>query len=569
MTGGDYILEDFRRGVDVRRAPFAAPAGALSKGVNVHVTSGGDIEKRKAFVKVATLPVGCFGLCAIHETLLTFGSAAAPTMPSGFTYQRLQHPAGAAMTALVKAEPNDGKAFAIARYGDDTRTFYDAARVLDLDTDACRFRFSVTAGSAGAGNKVSSVTVNAVEILGADVLWTTSDEATALLIAAQINAHGVYRAYVPTGMAEVVVASPLGTISTGQAVVVTPAGTLTVAPASGAMEAPPAPPTSALTVGEKVYVTSGPNLLFCAVGDPPNFSPNSIGGGFINMSTQSSGAEQLLGLELFYDDIMVYAGASAQRWHVEADDSQNKRVQTFRNVGILGARATMAYLDGPTFFVSRQGVRAVQNQYYTGRGLVRSDSKAIDKLLRAEIKALSADARSKVIMFTEPEEDRMWVILGSTIHVRTWFLGDNEPSWTSYEPGFVIDDYAILDGTLYLLSGRDVYLYGGTTGEEFEAVDAVVRFPYANLRAPASLKDLHGVDFGIEGEWAVAMSQDPDDIDFVDSEDLGTYTRQTFDQPDIPIASQTAHVSLELRHSKAQAGRISSIVFHYKTAHQG
>ncbi len=49
-------------------------------------------------------------------------------------------------------------------------------------------RFGVTAGTASAGvNKVTSITVNSVEILGADVDWITDNATTAAAIAAQIN----------------------------------------------------------------------------------------------------------------------------------------------------------------------------------------------------------------------------------------------------------------------------------------------------------------------------------------------------------------------------------------------
>lgn len=46
--------------------------------------------------------------------------------------------------------------------------------------------FSVTGGSAAAGNLISSVKVNAVEVLGANVLWVTDNAHTAVAVAAQI-----------------------------------------------------------------------------------------------------------------------------------------------------------------------------------------------------------------------------------------------------------------------------------------------------------------------------------------------------------------------------------------------
>lgn len=49
-------------------------------------------------------------------------------------------------------------------------------------------KFSVTGGPAGAGNEISSVSVNGAAITSAAVLWATSDSATADAVAANINA---------------------------------------------------------------------------------------------------------------------------------------------------------------------------------------------------------------------------------------------------------------------------------------------------------------------------------------------------------------------------------------------
>jgi hypothetical protein len=563
-----YVLEDFRRGVDTRRAAFVSAAGALSRGVNVHVTSGGDIEVRKAFVEIATLPATTFGLGAFHGSLYTFGSVAPPALPSGFTYQQLSDPTSLAMTSVVDIEPFDGEPFVIAKFGDITRSFYAGARVKDLDTDVCRFRFSVTDGTSSAGvNKVTSITVNGVEVLDTDVDWATSHEATAAAIAAQVNSFVStpnYTAYNPAGTAEVVITSPHGTISTGHAVVVTVAGNVTVAPSSGVMEAPIDPPTSARTAGEKMYVTSGAHLMFSAVLDATNFSPNSDGGGFTNISAHSAGAEDLVTTDLFYEDLIVCAKTSAQRWHVEADDSNNERLQTFKGVGILAPRASTSYLDGPTFLLGKQGVRVFQTRDSSGRSLARGDSKAVDKELVAYIRSLAASVQSRAILLVEPEDDRIWAVIGSRIYVRSWFSGWEAPAWTEYDPGFTIDDYAILDNRLYVRSGTKVYLYGGTTGEEYDASEAIVRLPYANLRAPTAYKGLHGLDLGVEGEWSAHVSTDPDDTDFSDAELVTIATRQTFDEPSIPVGGQAAHISIELRHAKAEYARVSSVVFHYK-----
>lgn len=569
-----WLLDDFRVGVDTRRAPYSRPAGALSSALNVHVTSAAEIEKRKAFVQIATLPAGCFGLGALADGLYSFGSIAAPSMPGGVQYLRLEDPLGVSMTDVVDIEAFDGELFVIAAYGSTNRAFYDGTRVKDLDPDVCRFRFEITGGTASAGvNEITSITVNGVEILDTDVDWATSHEATAAAVAAQINSFASvpnYTAYVPSGTAEVCIASPHGTISTGQAVVVTTAGNVVASPSSGVMDAPPANATSARTAGAKIYVTAGANVLFSAALDAPNFSPNSDGGGFFNASTHSSGALTLVGSELFYDNLVVFGSQESQRWQVRADDTENANLQTFRGAGLIAPRAALSYLDGPTLFLGWQGVREIQTRDEAGRSSARPDSKAIDRELRAHIKSLAATERERAFMVTEPEDDRVLVFIKDKVFVRSWYPGWQAPAWTTYELGFTATAAVVHEDKLYVLSdARNLYLYGGTTGEEYDTSLARVRIAYATARAPTTLKGLSHIDMGIEGVWTVRMALDPDDEDFAAAEDIGVFTEQTFDLPRIPLAGQSTHVSLEISSTEAAPGKISVVGFQYKQDESG
>jgi len=125
------IIEDFRAGLDRRKMPAASVAGSLQTCSNAHITRGGEVEKRKAFVAKHALPPGqTFGLEGANGVLYTFGSAASPAVPSGVTYQRLEHGSGQAMNSLLATEFFDGKIFSVARYANgDVIHFYDGADV--------------------------------------------------------------------------------------------------------------------------------------------------------------------------------------------------------------------------------------------------------------------------------------------------------------------------------------------------------------------------------------------------------------------------------------------------------
>lgn len=123
-----YILvENFSGGVDRRRPIYAAPPGTLWEAIDCHISRGGDIEKRKAFVDLGDFGVNTFGLAEQADTLYTFGSDAAPlSLPGSVQYQRLQHPDGLPMTRILSHDLFGGLLYVIAEFSDASiYHFYD------------------------------------------------------------------------------------------------------------------------------------------------------------------------------------------------------------------------------------------------------------------------------------------------------------------------------------------------------------------------------------------------------------------------------------------------------------
>lgn len=129
------FVNDFKYGMDRRRPRYAGVPGTLWLGKDVHLTRGGDIERRKPFVPTYTGMTGTFGLGALNRQAWVFGSAdLAASMPLGVQYQRLQAPSGAAMIRVLTHRKFDQKFYVVAEYDDGNRYhFYNGTRVSSLD----------------------------------------------------------------------------------------------------------------------------------------------------------------------------------------------------------------------------------------------------------------------------------------------------------------------------------------------------------------------------------------------------------------------------------------------------
>jgi len=200
-------LRDFKGGLDARRMPELLPGGCAIRAVDGHITRGGEFEQRAEFVEEYNLPAGStVGLAASATSLVVFGHNAAPTMPKGVAYQRLQHPDGAtALNRVLSTDLFAGKIYAAGEFVDGTiYHFYDGARISDWQDGRARASFSVVGGgiqaatpatgsftvaggSAGTGNRFS-VSINGVPLHVGTVQHTGNNTTTAAAIAAAINA---------------------------------------------------------------------------------------------------------------------------------------------------------------------------------------------------------------------------------------------------------------------------------------------------------------------------------------------------------------------------------------------
>lgn len=122
---GYSVLKNFERGIDARRLIDCTEPGALLDAKDCHVTRGGELEKRAAFVEITTLPASTVGLYVREGStgaveLHTWGDAAsAPAgMPANGVYNSIPYPAYGALTAILSVEEFLGKLYVVAQYAD-------------------------------------------------------------------------------------------------------------------------------------------------------------------------------------------------------------------------------------------------------------------------------------------------------------------------------------------------------------------------------------------------------------------------------------------------------------------
>jgi hypothetical protein len=459
---GTIWIREFTGGLDARRLPETTAGGVLIKGSDGHINRGGEFEQRAAFVKVYTLPANTKGLAATNTSLYVFGSDAAPTMPTGVLYQRLQAAVASPLSEVLSTTLFKGKLFVAARFVSGVvHNFFDGTRITD---------------------------------------WPG--------------------------------ASTFGTF--------------------------------VKTVAQKVYATAGPNFLFSAIGDATAFD-SGTGHGFIDMSTQATGSEALTALASYQNFVAVFAQRTIQIEAVDPDPALSRLVQTLKNTGTIAPRSVTEFGDNDVFYLDRSGVRSLRARQSINVAFSSDTGNPIDDLIIAKLKTLTEDERAKSIGIIEPDDGRLWIAIKDVIYVFSYFTGSKVSAWTTYNPGFNIDDMVEFDGRIYLRSGDDIYAYGGL-GETltYDDVEAEAWLPYLDAGVPAQEKHFEGADAAVRGVWEVSVSFDAqtEASDKVATIDGTTYTHQR-----IPAIGSSTHISLRFkckgRPADGKPARLSSAVIHH------
>lgn len=245
-----YVLvEDFRAGLDTRRTEITSVPGSARTLTNCHISRGGEIEKRKAFVTYATLPAGTHGLATTSSgQVFVFGSAATPDMsnvPENVNYVRFQPPSGVSsttMTEVLGVDFFDGEPYVSSQFSDGRIYHYwnnytggsdPTNRITDWFEIRARSSFSITGGSAGGTAATATLTIiggsfnpnnllrwlriNNKDIISGAVVHTGNNTTTATAIANAINAYTSVPNYTATssGAAITITAATVGTGSNG------------------------------------------------------------------------------------------------------------------------------------------------------------------------------------------------------------------------------------------------------------------------------------------------------------------------------------------------------------------
>jgi hypothetical protein len=322
-------------------------------------------------------------------------------------------------------------------------------------------------------------------------------------------------------------------------------------------------PTSLLTYQEKLFVGAGPVLFFSAIATPSDFT--NAGTGFIDMSTHTRGADDLTALVRYQQFAAIFSRRTIQVWFVDPDPDLSRQVQVLSNTGTITARSLVEFGDSDVFYLDQSGIRSLRARDSSNNAFTTDIGSPIDALVVDAVCACEGLAPAVAVI--EPQDGRMWMALRDTIFVFSYFPGSKVSAWTTYEPGFPVDEMLVFQDRVYIRSGDSFYVYGSITGPYAysEATEAEAWLPYLDADRPSQHKRLRSVDVACRGEWELRLALEPENQKASDL--IGRVTGTTFTQMRLPVEGHGTHLSLRAK-ATAPAGPhrpaiLSSVMLHH------
>jgi hypothetical protein len=568
---GKVWVKELTGGLDTRRLPETTPGGLLIKGEDGHINSGGEFEKRYAFVQAYALPAGTVGLAHDASSLVVFGTPSSPSMPSGVSYQQLTKDA-LTLTDVPSYDLYGGLDYVVGEFDDGTIVhFYDTDEVTDWFDGRARASFRVTGGTGA--DAITSLKVNGVNILTGPISWATSNFDTAAAIASAINSLTSSPNYDATAVDDRVniIASVAGSDANGRVVDAVLTGAFAITPPSGFLLAGGADSTAFVpgkfvkTVGSKMYALSGGVLHYSGIREPTKWTTDTTGAGFTDLSKVAAGAEDLQAIANYQGFLAVFAQTVTIIMYVDPDPDLVRNTQILDETGTVSPSSVTGFGDSDVFYCDLSGERSLKARDASNSATTADLGVPVDSLITAKISAMSVDERKGIIGLINPVDKRFWLIFpDGTIFVFSFFPNAKVSAWTTYQTGFMVDKAVAFGRRIYLRSADTIYVYGGldnTTGLAYDATVAKAWLPAFDADNPTEAKQWQGIDAAVQGTWAVYAAAEPTDLTI--RELVATITETTYNKNRIPYTHSSTHVSPQFESSGTGAAKLSSMVLHY------
>lgn len=455
--------------------------------------------------------------------------------------------------------------------------------VVDYDPLEVTFTNGVMGGGQGSSSissDVSSIMIGGIEGLSAPVAWTGSPTTMAAALAAALDANAASTHFnaSSTGPNVYLTADDDSEALNGLSVEITSTNAFAFTPATivtgGGSSIGPTPGKYVKTISKKVYASSNATLFFTGVDAPTQWTTDAVGAGFIDMSTEASGSEQLTAFARYQQLAAIFSENVIQLWYFDPDPDLNRIAQVLENTGTQAGGSVTQFGDTDLFYLDSSGLRSLKARDSSNAAATTDIGIPIDSLIREQLLTMTAGEVQKIKGLIEPIDSRFWLIMKNKAFVFSFFPGTKVSAWSVYDLAFFNGDtlvpmnvnYAtVFDRKIYMRSANALTVYGGDGDDwEYDATVAEAWLPYLDANEPMKVKTFQSIDGVARGQWLVEAGLNPNDTDA--EEEIARITNTTYDATSIPMNLPGNYVSLRFTSEGDGYAKIAAACIRYDGA---
>jgi hypothetical protein len=533
-----FVVSNFSSGVDKRRSPETAASGSLRTLRNAFINEGGEIEKRKAFVR--NVPLTAYGQIPEYKGRIT-GPYPCPSSRDAIFFRHRHNGlpgapfvagSGSVAQKVTDLDPVSGRVL---------QTFWVQKSEIDLPATQAMFH-----GLSGSEFSATFYVVEQhVEPVNLD----------------RVRQHikVTFTGNEPTSETEITANDNRG---------------------------------YQLVLQNKGYLIAGRTAYSSAVGDPGDMAGTGI---WVNdLTTQGTPIGDTLSLGEYFGQLVIFGERGIMFWQVDPDPAQNQYLRSVPS-SVFGPRSITGYGDGDILYLGRSGVRSLQARDSSNQARVSDVGSPIDLEIRNRIGTDDADTDA-LFGTTSPQipnslfydfapgivhrdTGQFWLALRDKIYVLSRYPSAKVLAWSSYDlpaaeytsdlsgdnkTDWVADWCAVNDNIVMRNFADEVYTYGGVTGYEYDDSEVEVILPFADMGRPGSHKNFNGIDIVCDGTWFIEYS-----TEFVGVErdiiwaPIAEITDGTRASQRIAMDATGTQIALRMTCKSSFAARMAEVMIHY------
>ncbi len=311
--------------------------------------------------------------------------------------------------------------------------------------------------------------------------------------------------------------------------------------------------------------TGGDAVRYCATADCTDWVAQDDAG-FLPTGMNTRGAREAKALGLYQDKLVVLMRDGAQVWEIDPDPTAMSLNTVVENVGTSFPRS-LATVAGDLYFLSDYGFRSVTTMQLINQLSDVDIGSPIDDLVRA---ALADPGHAEPVTTYFYGNGKYMCAIGRTVYVYTVSRTSKIAAWSQYELPVPVEDWAELDGTLYIRSGDSVYklheVYRPAEDvpytDDGEPYEVVIQIPYMNFKKPGVLKRITGIDLAMEGRCWLSVGTDANNrAYFTDEVEV---MGNTYSGGIIPLICMGNEFSFRFRCDNNQYFRLDALTVYYQ-----